>query len=89
MFPSKIIHQTVMVTREIVQDTVSLLSEAVLGRPIKAQAVTCWVNLSEPCSLCGSCGADKRRYWLYCYECDTCVSGCAWCLKPSCVCDYC
>lgn len=89
MLPSNIFQRAVTVTKEVAHDAVSLLSEAVLGTPIKAQALNCIVDLGSPCSLCGSCGADKRRYWIFCWQCNYCSSDCRWCQQPSCACDYC
>lgn len=64
--------------KEYLLEGVSLLVEAVLGSPTKAQAA-CWYEY-DPCT---SCGADKKTRYLCCptspigYYCEQ--WGCVYC----------
>ena len=75
------------VAKEVFVDAISLVGEVLLGKPLVAQAA-CFVDLSQTCSNCGSCGVDKRKYKKFCYECDTCAFGCVWCAR-GCACNWC
>ena len=48
-------------------EVVSLLTEAVLGRPVRAQA-TCAYYLYIRLCQCGCCGADKSAWDVYCCQ---------------------
>jgi hypothetical protein len=78
--------ESMVMTRALGSDFVSFLLEALLGRSTQALA---GCELRETCTYCGvGCGVEKRKYREYCWECNTCTSGCAWCPK-SCVCSWC
>jgi len=72
------LRSAINVSKGYLSDAVALLTEVVLGKPVKVQA-GCWVS-SVPCAgyACGSCGADKRHYQKIC---DGQIAGCAcgWC----------
>jgi hypothetical protein len=69
--------------REYLSEAVSLLTEAVLGAPVEAQAA-CWHTGAACEDPCNSCGAEKRafRYW------DCCSSGHCYCGSIW-FCEYC
>lgn len=63
--------------RGYLSEAVSLLAEAVLGKPTPARAEECWFTGRICAEQCNSCGAEKRRWNReYC-----CTSG-------YCRCDY-
>lgn len=75
--------------KEYLSEAVSLLTEAILGKPRPVQAWECYWGAS--CSTCGACGFGKKKYRLICYVCGTACSpgGCNWC-DMGCQCgDYC
>lgn len=71
--------------KEYLSEAVSLLSEAVLGRPVSAGA--CWYEDKVVQGLCHGCGLEKRIYTLKRRLC--CASGCyGWAVVEQ-WCDYC
>lgn len=68
--------------KEYLSEATSLLAEAVLGAPVKAQALTCWW-IGYCMGLCNLCGPGKRTrdQWVYC------SNGQYYCLPYDCV--YC
>ncbi len=66
--------------KEYLSEAVSLLSEVVLGTPVKALALQC-PGKTECCSAwscgnCGSCGYDKRRCTRVCACCNSSCGSC-------------
>ena len=46
-------------------------------------------NTRATTAACGSCGLEKRKYWLLNWECGTChPTGCGMCPAGQ-ICDYC
>lgn len=71
--------------KEYFSEAVSLLAEAVLGKPTPAGA--CWYEYKTEGDYCNSCGLEKRIYRRYRRLC--CSGGCyAWILDAQ-WCDYC
>jgi len=83
---SKILQQLIELSKDMLQEAMSLLTEAVLAKPTQALAGNC--GYFSPCDSCGSCGTDKRRYEYRCYDCGACVPGCHWCFQY-CACQWC
>jgi hypothetical protein len=76
--------------KEYIWEAASLLAEALLKKPTTALADhACITDLNLPCTVCGSCGADKRTYQRFCHQFDTCAPGAwAWCFV-GCACYWC
>ena len=75
--------------KEYLAEAVSLIAEAVLGKPRQAFAGNCTGPLSPAEPGCNTCGADKKWWWAECYICGSgCAGyGCAWC--PTQICSWC
>jgi hypothetical protein len=78
--------------KEYLSEAVSLLAEAILGRPVKSQAASCRKKFGAPlCDWgfnCGYCGTMKRQYQQECWLFNYCGQGWQWC-DYGCLCDYC
>ena len=66
--------------KEFLSEAVSLLTEAVLGKPTRAWALQC-PGQTKCCSIwtygnCGSCGYDKRRGARVCACCNSSCGNC-------------
>jgi hypothetical protein len=74
MLQRNIVRRTVTVAKEMTLDAVSLLAEAVLGKPVSARAgCPSWPFCGYAYDSCLSCGADKKkRYWCFCYGVSIC-----------------
>jgi hypothetical protein len=78
--------------KEYLAEAVSLLAEAVLGKPMRAQAICYEYSYSnEPCTDCWdpSCGTatPKRKYKIYCNECS--LPPPCWRWTGACYCNWC
>lgn len=68
--------------KEYLSEAVSLLTEAVLGKPVQARA-SCWQTGYDCVGLCNHCGVGKRQIGTeYCCAVGGCYCDwytCDWC----------
>ena len=73
--------------KEYLHEAVSLLTEAVLGSPVRSLAGCYYEESVFPTDVCTSCGSEKRHYaWFRRICCPGCGS---WVKISNEWCDYC